>query len=149
MKSAIYLTLKPLMTLCCYKSRLFNHNSLLIRTEWKTSFPHGIWTQLSSLSIQAAYQFIHKWCNFSHPHVNLLNSLWDIRLCDILGYDNTQSGRFTRFCTDVLPSFVTLCSSETLITIYHTTHSHNPEDYNINVHCCENIKSCIHRDLMV
>lgn len=72
----------------------------------KTSFLHGIWTQLSSLSIPADYQFIHRWYNFSHPHVNLLNSLWDIRLCDILGYDNTQSGRFTRFCKGHIATFI-------------------------------------------
>jgi len=37
--------------------------------------------------------------------------------CDILGYDKTQSGKFTRFCRDLLPLSLALRSSETLITI--------------------------------
>jgi hypothetical protein len=36
----------------------------------------------------------------------------------------------------------TVCSFKTLITIYQTTRCHKPEDHSINVHCCENLKSC-------
>jgi hypothetical protein len=33
------------------------------------------------------------------------------------------------------------CSSETLATTNKTRMCHNQEDYNLNSHCCENLKS--------
>jgi hypothetical protein len=33
------------------------------------------------------------------------------------------------------------CSSETLISTYNTTRSHNPEYLNLNIHRLENIKT--------
>jgi hypothetical protein len=37
---------------------------------------------------------------------------------------------------------VTTCSSETLISNYNTTSSHNSEDLNLNIHWLENLKTC-------
>jgi len=33
-------------------------------------------------------------------------------------------------------------SSKTLVSYHITTWCHNPEDHNLNLHCCENPKSC-------
>jgi hypothetical protein len=34
-------------------------------------------------------------------------------------------------------------SSETLVMIFKATHHQNPENHNLNLHCHENLKSCI------